>query len=82
MQQPIFNQCEIIYQNYLLVYIRIVADLNRTGEWTDVIKCKIGIEIKEEEYSADKLDKLKLRKYQVPIRPLTQGKLEWIGVMY
>jgi hypothetical protein len=45
----------------------------------DVIKRDIGIEIVEEDEtqrSADIFNKLKLRKDQVPIRPLTEGKLE------
>jgi hypothetical protein len=46
-------------------------------EGKDVIKNEIGIEIKEEPSSAaDIFDKLKLRREQVPIRPLTEGKLE------
>src|SRR5919206_2369868 len=46
-------------------------------EGRDVIKNEIGIEIKEEQSSAaDIFDKLKLRREQVPIKPLTEGKLE------
>jgi hypothetical protein len=45
-------------------------------EGRDVIKNEIGIEIKEEQSSTDIFDKLKLRREQVPIRPLTEGKLE------
>ena len=48
-------------------------------EGKDVIKSEIGIEIIEEDESpqyADIFDKLKVRKDQVPIRPLTEGKLE------
>jgi hypothetical protein len=45
-------------------------------EGRDVIKNEIGIEIKEEQSSPDIFDKLKLRREQVPIRPLTEGKLE------
>jgi hypothetical protein len=45
-------------------------------EGRDVIKSEMGIEIKEEQSSADIFNKLKLRKEQVPIRPLTEGKLE------
>jgi hypothetical protein len=40
-------------------------------EGRDVIKNEIGIEIKEEQSSPDIFDKLKLRREQVPIRPLT-----------
>jgi hypothetical protein len=45
-------------------------------EGGDVIKSEIGIEIEESSQSADVFNKLKLRKDQVPIRPLTEGKLE------
>ena len=45
-------------------------------EGRDVIKNEIGIEIKEGQSSPDIFDKLKLRREQVPIRPLTEGKLE------
>lgn len=48
----------------------------------DVIKGEIGVEIEEIDQSHDSLqadifNKLKVRKDQVPIRPLTEGKLEW-----
>jgi hypothetical protein len=57
------------------------AQILLTGarEGRDVIKRDIGIEIVEEDetqQSADIFNKLKLRKDQVPIRPLTEGKLE------
>src|ERR687887_946097 len=45
----------------------------------DVIKRDIGIDIVEEDetqQTADIFNKLKVRKDQVPIRPLTEGKLE------
>jgi hypothetical protein len=45
-------------------------------EGRDVINDEIGIEIKEESQqssSADIFNKLKLRKDQVPIKPLTEG---------
>ena len=48
-------------------------------EGRDVIKHDIGIEISDEEetqQSADIFTKLKVRKDQVPIKPLTEGKLE------
>jgi hypothetical protein len=47
-------------------------------EGRDVIKREIGIETEEKEspQSADKFNKLKVRKDQVPIRPLTEGILE------
>jgi hypothetical protein len=42
-----------------------------------VIKREIGIETEEESpQSADIFNKLKVRKDQVPIRPLTEGILE------
>jgi hypothetical protein len=60
----------IDYQNAQIILIG-------AREGRDVIKSEIGIEIKEEQSSAaDIFNKLKLRKEQVPIRPLTEGKLE------
>jgi hypothetical protein len=59
----------IDYQNAQIILIG-------AREGRDVIKSEIGIEIKEEQSSADIFDKLKLRKEQVPIKPLTEGKLE------
>jgi hypothetical protein len=65
----------IDYQNAQI--IRIGA---REGK--DVIKNEIGIEIEMEEndqtqqQSADIFSKLKLRKDQIPIRPLIEGRLE------
>jgi hypothetical protein len=53
--------------------------LTAAREGRDVIKRDIGIEIVEEDetqQSADIFNKLKVRKDQVPIRPLTEGKLE------
>jgi hypothetical protein len=53
--------------------------LTAAREGRDVIKNDIGIEIIEEDetqQSADIFNKLKVRKDQVPIRPLTEGKLE------
>jgi hypothetical protein len=42
-----------------------------------VIKDELGVEIEDESSkSADIFDKLKVRKDQVPTRPLTEGKLE------
>jgi hypothetical protein len=57
------------------------AQILLTGarEGRNVIKKDIGIEIVEEDetqQSADIFNKLKLRREQVPIRPLTEGKLE------
>ncbi len=45
-------------------------------EGKDVLKSEMGIDMKEEQSSADIFNKLKLRREQVPIRPLTEGKLE------
>jgi hypothetical protein len=53
--------------------------LTAAREGRDVIKNDRGIEIIEEDetqQSADIFNKLKVRKDQVPIRPLTEGKLE------
>ena len=65
----------IDYQNAQIILIG-------AREGRDVIKSEIGIEIDEDEKTsqqlsaADIFNKLKLRKEQVPIRPLTEGKLE------
>jgi hypothetical protein len=46
-------------------------------EGRDVVKNERNIEIEEEkQQSANIFNKLKVRKDQVPIRPLTEGKLE------
>ena len=53
--------------------------LTAAREGRDVIKRDIGIDIVEEDetqQSADIFNKLKVRKDQVPIRPLIEGKLE------
>jgi hypothetical protein len=53
--------------------------LSGAREGRDVIKNDIGIEITEEDetqQSADIFNKLKVRKERVPIKPLTEGKLE------
>jgi hypothetical protein len=53
--------------------------LTGAREGRDVIKNDLGIDIIEEEesqQSSDIFNKLKVRKDQVPIRPLTEGKLE------
>jgi hypothetical protein len=52
--------------------------LTGAREGRNVIKNDLGIEIIEEEseQSSDIFNKLKVRKDQVPIRPLTEGKLE------
>ena len=53
--------------------------LTAAREGRDVIKRDIGIDIVEEDetqQSADIFNKLKVRREQVPIKPLTEGKLE------
>src|ERR671932_514231 len=53
--------------------------LSGAREGRDVIKNDIGIEITEEDetqQSADIFNKLKIRKEKLPIKPLTEGKLE------
>ena len=45
-------------------------------EGRDVIKSEIGMDIQESPQCADIFSKLNLSKDQVPIRPLTEGKLE------
>jgi hypothetical protein len=53
--------------------------LTAAREGRDVIKRDIGIDIIEEDetqQSADIFNKLKVRKDQIPTRPLTEGKLE------
>jgi hypothetical protein len=61
----------IDYQNAQIILIG-------AREGRDVIKSEIGIEIAEDEshQPADIFNKLKVRKDQVPIRPLIEGKLE------
>jgi hypothetical protein len=45
-------------------------------EGRDAIKNEIGIEIEESPQSADIFNKLRMRRDQVPIRPMMEGKLE------
>jgi len=62
----------IDYQNAQIILIG-------AREGRDVIRSEMGVEIAEEfpqEQSVDIFNKLKVRKEQVPIRPLTEGKLE------
>src|SRR5918911_1663233 len=59
----------IDYQNAQIILIG-------AREGRDVIKSEMGIDMKEEQSSADIFNKLKLRREQVPTRPLTEGKLE------
>jgi hypothetical protein len=55
----------IDYQNAQIILIG-------AREGRDILKKEIGIDIKEEQSSADIFNKLKLRREQVPIRPLTK----------
>jgi hypothetical protein len=59
-------------------YLNAQIILIGAREGRDVIKSEIGIEIEEYEshQPADIFNKLKVRKDQVPIKPLTEGKLE------
>jgi hypothetical protein len=59
----------IDYQNAQIILIG-------AREGRDVIRSEMGIEIKQEQSAADIFNKLKLRREQVPIKPLTEGKLE------
>jgi len=63
----------------LIDYQNAQVILTGVREGKDVIKHDIGIEISDEEetqQSADIFTKLKVRKDQVPIKPLIEGKLE------
>jgi hypothetical protein len=61
----------------LIDYKNAQIILSGAREGRDVIKDELGVEIEDESSrSADIFDKLKVRKDQVPIRPLTEGKLE------
>jgi hypothetical protein len=59
----------IDYQNAQIILIG-------AREGKDVVKSEMGIDIKEEQSSADIFNKLKLRRDQVPTKPLTEGRLE------
>jgi hypothetical protein len=59
----------IDYQNAQIILVG-------AREGKDMVKSEIGIDMKEEQSSADIFNKLKLRREQVPTRPLTEGKLE------
>src|ERR671927_353923 len=59
----------IDYQNAQIILVG-------SREGRDAIKNEIGIEIEKSSQSADIFNKLKLRKDQVPTRPLIEGKLE------
>jgi hypothetical protein len=59
----------IDYQNTQIILVG-------AREGRDAIKNEIGIEIEDISQSADIFNKLRVRKDQVPIRPLIEGKLE------
>ena len=59
----------IDYQNAQIILVG-------AREGKDMVKSEMGIDMKEEQSSADIFNKLKLRREQVPTRPLTEGKLE------
>ena len=62
----------IDYQNAQIILIG-------AREGRDVIRKEIGVEISDEhetQQSADIFTKLKIQRYQVPIKPLIEGKLE------
>jgi hypothetical protein len=67
---PLTRNLELInYQNAQIILIG-------AREGKDTIKKDIGIEIKEESSSADIFSKLKVRKEQISVRPIFEGKLE------
>jgi hypothetical protein len=59
----------IDYQNAQMILIG-------AREGKDVIKRDLGIEIKDEKKGSNIFDKLKVRKEEIPIKPLTETKLE------
>ncbi|HEY9387096.1 MAG TPA: hypothetical protein VIP70_08645 [Nitrososphaeraceae archaeon] len=68
---PLTRNLELVnYQNAQIILIG-------AREGKDTIKKDIGIEIKEEEpSSSDIFSKLKVRKEQIPVKPIIEGKLE------
>jgi hypothetical protein len=67
---PLTRNLELVnYQNAQIILIG-------AREGRDMIKKEVGIEIKEELSSVDIFSKLKVRKEQVPLRPIIRGKLE------
>jgi hypothetical protein len=67
---PLTRNLDLInYQNAQIILIG-------AREGNDTIKKDIGIEIKEESDSADIFSKLRVRKEQIPVRPIIEGKLE------
>jgi hypothetical protein len=67
---PLTRNLDLVnYQNAQIILIG-------AREGKDTIKKDIGIEIKEESDSADIFSKLRVRKEQIPVRPIIEGKLE------
>jgi hypothetical protein len=67
---PLTRNLDLInYQNAQIILIG-------AREGKDTIKKDIGIEIKEESDSADIFSKLRVRKEQIPVRPIIEGELE------
>ena len=67
---PLTRNLDLInYQNAQIILIG-------AREGKDTIKRDIGIEIKEESNSADIFSKLRVRKEQIPVRPIIEGELE------
>jgi hypothetical protein len=67
---PLSRNLELVnYQNAQIILIGA-----REGRGT--IKKDIGLDIKEESSSEDVFSKLKVRKEQIPVSPLMEGKLE------
>jgi hypothetical protein len=64
---PLTRNLELVnYQNAQIILIG-------AREGRDMIKKEVGIEIKEEPSSVDIFSKLKVRKEQVPLRPIIRG---------
>ena len=67
---PLSRNLELVnYQNAQVIVIG-------AREGRDTIKKDIGLDMKEESSSEDIFSKLKVRKEQIPVRPLFEGKLE------
>jgi hypothetical protein len=67
---PLSRNLELVnYQNAQIILIG-------AREGRDTLKKDIGLDIKEESNSEDIFSKLKVRREQVPVKPLIEGKLE------
>ena len=67
---PLTRNLELInYQNAQIILIG-------AREGKDAIRKDLGIELGEEPNSTDIFSKLKVRKEQIPVRPIVEGKLE------